>query len=143
MEHWPLYVVIGFAGGVLGAALGVGGGIIYVPALVLLFGFAQREAQGISLLALACTGIAGVILYSTIGNMRFDLKAGVLVGLGSVLGTVAGTAIAAHTPTHILRRAFALLLTVVAIKLFMTKSPPRAAADAEPPPTTGHDGQNR
>ena len=62
-------LVIGFAAGSIAASLGVGGGIIYVPALVAFFGFAQHEAQGTSLALIIPTAIIATIVHQKAGRV--------------------------------------------------------------------------
>jgi uncharacterized membrane protein YfcA len=98
-------LTLGLAAGVLSGALGVGGGILFVPALVGL-GLGQVEAAATSLLAIVPT--AG-------GTVR--LRAAALLGLASIAGVEVGARIATSLPEDVLRRLFALLLLAVAGQL--------------------------
>jgi uncharacterized protein len=107
-----LAALIGLAGGVLAGLFGVGGGIIFVPALVLVLGLTQVHAEATSLLAILPTVIAGTWRQQRYGNV--DWRAGLLVGLGSIAGVEGGVQIAKALPEDVLRRLFAVFMLVVA-----------------------------
>ena len=109
-----LALVLGVAAGVLAGLFGVGGGIVFVPALVLL-GLGQLEAQATSLLAILPTVVAGAWNQHRYGNLR--IRAALLLGLVSVAGVELGARIATSLPELLLRRLFALLLFAVAAQL--------------------------
>jgi uncharacterized protein len=109
-----LAVALGVAAGVLSGLFGVGGGILFVPALVAL-GLGQLEAQATSLLAILPTVAAGAWNQRRYGNLRPRLA--LQLGLASIAGVAAGALIAISLPEEILRRLFALLLLIVAARL--------------------------
>lgn len=109
-----LGISFGLAAGVLSGLFGVGGGILFVPALVAL-GLGQVEAGATSLLAIVPTAAVGVWRQSRYGNMR--VKPALLVGVSSIAGVEAGVRIATAMPEHALRRLFGLLLLGVAAHL--------------------------
>lgn len=109
-----LALALGVAAGVLSGMLGVGGGLLFVPALVAL-GLGQLEAQATSLLAILPTVAAGAWNQRRYGNLR--VRAAAVLGLASILGVLAGASIAIALPESALRRLFALLLLVVAARL--------------------------
>jgi uncharacterized membrane protein YfcA len=92
----------------------VGGGILFVPALVLL-GLGQIEAQGTSLLAILPTVLAGAWNQRRYGNLR--PRTAVVVGAASIAGVEVGARLATELPEATLRRLFAVLLFVVAAQL--------------------------
>ena len=110
-------LVIGLVAGFLGALFGVGGGIVIVPALTLLCGFAARRAAATSLMAVLATAIAGTITYAFRGAV--DVRAAALVGLPAVLGVVVGTAVQQRIPVRHLSYAFALLVAAVGVRLLV------------------------
>lgn len=113
-----LYLVLGIAAGILAGIVGIGGGIIIVPALVFLFGMTQPRAQGTSLAALlAPVGIFAAMEYYKAGNM--DLKAGILIALGIAIGGYFGGAWAQHLPQPVLRKVFGILLLVVGVRFLV------------------------
>ena len=107
-----LVAFLGLVAGVLAGLLGVGGGILFVPALTLGLGLTQLHAEATSLLAIIPTAVAGAAQQYRYGNIRW--RAAVLVGLASIGGVVAGAQIAESLPEHALTRLFALLLLGVA-----------------------------
>ena len=109
-----LAVLLGVAAGVLAGMFGVGGGILFVPALVAL-GLDQLDAQGTSLLAILPTVIVGALNQRRYGNLR--ARTAVVVGLCSIVGVEVGARIVTELPEHVLRRLFAILLFAVAAQL--------------------------
>ena len=108
-------VAIGLVAGVFSAFFGVGGGIVAVPLLILLAGFAERAATATSLMAIAITASAGVLAYALRGEV--DLAYAALVGLPAAAGAVAGSAWQQRISVSTLTYAFALLLCGVAVWL--------------------------
>src|SRR5688500_16542854 len=110
-------VAFGVLSGILASLLGVGGGIFMVPALVLVGGFAQQEAQATSLLVIVPTAIVATVTLRKkgIGDVALATKLGVL----GILGGAAGAAAALALSGDVLRFAFALLLTIVGTKLLI------------------------
>jgi uncharacterized membrane protein YfcA len=117
-------VIVGIAAGVLAGFFGVGGGVIIVPMLVYILGYDQHMASGTSLVALlAPVGILGVMAYYQSGRIGPDnIKAGLLVSLGMFAGTYFGSKIALTLPADLLRKAFAIFLVVIAVRLWMIAS---------------------
>jgi hypothetical protein len=109
-----LAVALGLSAGVLSGLFGVGGGILFVPALVAL-GLGQLEAQATSLLAIIPTVAAGVWNQRRYGNFRPRLA--VVLGVASIGGVGLGALIAVSLPEGILRRLFAVLVLAVAARL--------------------------
>jgi uncharacterized protein len=109
-----LALVLGVAAGVLAGLFGVGGGILFVPALVAL-GLGQIEAQGTSLLAILPTVLAGTWNQRRYGNLR--PRTAVVLGVSSILGVEVGARLATALPEATVRRLFAVLLFGVAVHL--------------------------
>lgn len=110
-------IACGLAAGILGGMLGVGGGIIFVPALVLIVGLSQVEAEATSLLAIIPVAVAAVWRQREYGNVR--IKEGLLVGVLAIAGVAVGVVIANAVSGEILKLAFAALLVLVAIRMAM------------------------
>jgi uncharacterized membrane protein YfcA len=108
-------VAIGLLAGALGGLFGVGGGIIFVPTLVLLLGLGQVEAEATSLLAILPVVAVGTWRQHGYGNVRWRV-AGV-VGLTAIAGVQLGVLTAKMLPEVTLRRLFAVLVLVVAAQL--------------------------
>lgn len=111
----PRLVAIGLVAGFLSALLGVGGGIVVVPLLVVALSWDERDAMGTSLAAIAVTALAGVVVYAMHGEIR--LAEAALVGVPGALGAIAGAALQQRLATRTLSIAFACLLTVVGVVL--------------------------
>jgi uncharacterized protein len=123
-----LAITLGIAAGVMSGLFGVGGGILFVPALVAL-GLGQLEAQATSLLAILPTVAAGAWNQRRYGNLRPRLA--LQLGLASIAGVAAGALIAISLPEDVLRRLFALLLLVVAARLALKTYRSRASYPQE------------
>jgi uncharacterized membrane protein YfcA len=107
--------LIGVLAGIVAGLLGVGGGVLFVPALVLLLGLTQREAEATSLLAIVPVAVVGAWRQGRYGNL--ELRAGLLVGALAVPGSVAGVALANVLPERVLRLAFAAFIVLVAARI--------------------------
>jgi uncharacterized membrane protein YfcA len=116
-----MLLVVGLAAGMLAGLVGVGGGVIIIPALVYLLGFTQKEAQGTSLgILLLPVGILAVINYYKQGYI--DIKAVIIISLAFVIGGFFGSKLALAISQETLRKVFGTLLLVLAIKiLFIDK----------------------
>jgi uncharacterized protein len=108
-------VAIGLAGGILAGLLGVGGGVLFVPGLVIFLGLGQHQAEATSLLAIVPVAIVGTYRQDRYGHVvRPDA---LLLGLLSLAGAAAGVALANALSGAFLRDAFAVLLVLVAAQL--------------------------
>ncbi len=110
-----LVALIGLVGGVLAGLFGVGGGIIFVPALVFGLGLTQLHAEATSLLAILPTAFVGSWRQLRYGNI--DVRAALSIGLASVLGVQAGVAAAESVPETELQRLFGVLLLITAAQI--------------------------
>ncbi len=106
---------VGLAAGVLAGMFGVGGGILFVPALVLIGDLGQLEATATSLAAMVPVVAVGAWRQQRYGNVRW--RAGILIGLLSLPGVAAGAVLAESLPEDVLRTLFAVLLLVTAGRL--------------------------
>lgn len=115
-----LSLVVGFITGIVSGLIGIGGGVVIIPFLVYILHMNQRRAQGTSLgVLLAPIGILAVIEYYKAGNL--DIKIALLIALGFVFGAYFGGAWAQNIPQNVLRKMFAVLLAVTALKMFFQK----------------------
>lgn len=110
-----LIALVGLAAGVLAGLFGVGGGIVFVPALVFGLGLTQLHAEATSLLAILPTALVGSWRQHRYGNI--DMRAALTVGLASVLGVQAGVAAAESLPESSLRRLFGVLLLITSVQI--------------------------
>jgi uncharacterized protein len=106
-------IAIGLAGGVIAGLLG--GGVLFVPGLVLFLGLDQHQAEATSLLAIVPVAIVGTYRQDRYGNVRRDDA--LALGLFSVLGAAGGVALANALSGAVLRDAFAALMVIVAAQL--------------------------
>jgi uncharacterized protein len=108
-------IAIGLAAGIVAGLLGVGGGVLFVPGLVILLGLDQHQAEATSLLAIVPVAIVGTYTQDRYGNVRRDDA--LLLGLLSLAGATAGVVLANALSGAVLRDAFALLMMIVAAQL--------------------------
>jgi uncharacterized protein len=108
-------IVVGAAAGVLAGLLGVGGGILLVPFLVLAVGMTQHEAEATSLLVILPTAVAASVALRRRG--LGDLPIALVIGMVGALGAVVGALLALSLPADVLRAVFAVLLTVAGLRL--------------------------
>jgi uncharacterized protein len=125
-------IVIGLAAGVLAGLLGVGGGVLFVPALVLFIGLDQHHAEATSLLAIVPVALVGTYRQDRYGNVR---RADALtLGLLSLAGAAGGVALANALSGAFLRDAFAALMILIAAQLVhRTLRHPQPPAQASGP----------
>jgi uncharacterized membrane protein YfcA len=119
--------VLGLFAGSLAGLFGVGGGILFVPALTLVVGVPQLRAEGASLLAIIPVSILGSYRQSRAGTVRW--RAALIMGGASVLTAVAGAFLADATPSRVLRTLFAVLLVATAVQLVARTRPRPAPAE--------------
>ena len=110
-----LVILFGVAGGFVGGMIGVGGGILFVPALAIILDEPQVEAEATSLLAIVIVAIAGTIRQRRYGNVR--MGDAFVIGATSVAGVAAGVIIANNISERTLEIGFAILALVIAAQL--------------------------
>lgn len=122
--------VIGIAAGLLSGMVGIGGGIVVVPALVFFFGFSQKMAQGTSLaMLLPPIGILSVLAYYRAGNVRWEV-AGILIA-AFLVGSYFGAKLVVKVNDQTVKKVFAVFMILVAIKyLFFDKPKPASTTPA-------------
>lgn len=109
------YIVLGLIAGGLAATLGIGGGVVYVPAFVSLFAFSQHTAQGTSLAIIVPTTIVAAVAHARAKRVMWPLMA--IVAASGVVGAVAGARTALIMDEELLRRIFAVVLVVIAVRM--------------------------
>lgn len=108
-------LALGFAAGVSGGLMGVGGGILFVPALVICAHLSQIEATATSLVAVVVVALVGTVRQREYGNVR--MRDGIAIGLLAPVGVVAGTALANALPERALELSFAAVQLAFAWQL--------------------------
>jgi hypothetical protein len=112
-----ILILIGIGAGMLGGLVGVGGGIIIVPSLVYFLGYSQKMAQGTSLgILLLPVGILGVLQFYKQGHI--NMQAVWVISAGFLVGSYFGSRIALSLPEATVKKIFATLLVLIAIKMF-------------------------
>jgi uncharacterized protein len=110
-----LAVLLALAGGLAGGLVGVGGGVLFVPALTIFIGLSQVEAESTSLLMIVIVALVGAARQSSYGNV--NLRAALLIGGLSPLGVLLGVAIANNVSERVLQLSFAALALFMAMQL--------------------------
>jgi uncharacterized membrane protein YfcA len=117
-----ILILVGVAAGVLSGMVGVGGGIIIVPALVYFLAFSQQKAQGTSLgILLLPVGILAVMQYYKHGHV--DVKVVLIVSLAFILGSFFGSKLALSLPEATLKKVFAIMMILIAFKMLFLDRP--------------------
>ena len=120
MGQGIILIVVGLAAGVLSGLLGIGGGILIIPALIYFLGYSQHLAQGTTLaLMVPPIGILAAWAYWKEGNV--NLAAVAFICLGFVFGGWIGAKFAGAIPELLLRRSFGVFMGVIAIKMIFGK----------------------
>ncbi|MES2332779.1 MAG: sulfite exporter TauE/SafE family protein [Bacteroidota bacterium] len=124
-----LLILIGIAAGFLSGLVGIGGGVIIVPALVILLGFSQKLAQGTSLgILLLPVGILAVLQYYKQGYLNVNYVA--IVSVAFVLGGFFGSKLALSLSDEKMKKIFAIVMLLIAIKmLFFDTTKPKLPKD--------------
>ena len=116
-----ILLILGLFAGMLSGLVGVGGGVIVIPVLVLFFHFSQKMAQGTTLaLLIPPIGILAVLTYMKAGYV--DFKVAGIIAVGFVAGGYFGAKLVTHLPTTTVERIFGVVLLALAIKfIFFAK----------------------
>jgi uncharacterized protein len=116
---WFLLCLLGFFAGAFSGLIGIGGGIIIVPALVYGFGMSQHQAQGTTLtLLVPPIGLLAAWTYYCQGYV--DLRMAGLICLGFLLGSVLGAKLAIRLPDTFIRRIFSVILILVGLRMWFS-----------------------
>ena len=117
-----IIILVGIGAGMLSGLVGVGGGLVIVPALVYFIGFSQKTAQGTSLgLILLPVGIFGVLQYYKQGHVDFRIVG--ILAIGFLAGSFFGSKIALSLPQETVKKIFAVLMILIAIKMLFLDKP--------------------
>lgn len=123
-------LVVAFAAGMLGGMVGVGGGVLFVPALVVFMGLTQLEAEATSLLAVVAVGAVGAWRQHGYGNLR--PRDALLIGLLSPIGVAIGVVAANEISERVLELLFAALSLYFAFGLARRALRPSRTGSASP-----------
>jgi len=127
VSHVALALALGLAGGILAGVFGVGGGIVFVPALTLGLGLGQLSAEATSLAAIVPVVAVGSFRQHRAGLVQW--RSAAILGACSLVGVLIGAEIALDLPETALRRAFATFLVLSAVQMALrARGQLRAAA---------------
>lgn len=113
-------LILGIIAGYFSGLIGIGGGVIIVPALIILFGFSQHVAQGTTLaLLVPPIGILAVTEYYKKGYV--DTKAAIIICIGFIIGGYLGGKYSVGLPEQLLRRIFSIVIIVIGIRMYFYK----------------------
>jgi len=118
-----LAILVALAGGLAGGLVGVGGGVLFVPALTVFLGLSQVEAESTSLLMIVIVALVGTARQRSYGNVR--LREAVVIGALSPLGVLIGVAVSNSVSQRALELSFAVLVLFVAFGLVRRALSPR------------------
>jgi uncharacterized protein len=110
-----LAALIAVAGGLAGGLVGVGGGVLFVPALTIFLGLSQVEGESTSLLMIVMVALVGSVRQNSYGNV--NVRNAMIIGVLSPLGVLVGVAVANHVSERALQLAFAALALIMAVQL--------------------------
>jgi uncharacterized membrane protein YfcA len=120
LETLLLLIMVGLVTGVLGGMLGIGGGLILIPALVYIFGFSQHQAIGTSL-AIMLPPIGMFAAYNYYKAGQVNLKYALILAAAFMIGSYFSSKLAVNIPENILRKTFSIFLILVAVKMLLSK----------------------
>ena len=115
-----IIAIVGIVAGFVGGSMGVGGGIIIIPALIFVAGFSQKDAQGTSLAVLSLpVALIAAINYYKEGHVNLKF-AGIMI-VTFIIGSYFGSKVALSLPSDILKKIFAVMLIAIGIKMIFGK----------------------
>lgn len=122
IQNLVIIGLIGLAGGVLGGLLGLGGAIIIIPALVMFLGYSQQMAQGTALMMMVLP-VGALAAYQYYQKGYVEIKVALVMSIFFFIGGYFGAKYATHIPQDLLKKLFAFMLMIIAVKmLFFEKA---------------------
>ena len=119
---WWFFIALGVCAGLVSGTLGLGAGVVFVPALVLIWGFEQKSAQGTALAVMVPMTLVGALRYWKNPEVDMSLTIILLIVLGALVGVLAGTELASRLSNPILKKVFSIFLVIVAVRMFIASS---------------------
>jgi uncharacterized membrane protein YfcA len=130
-NYWWAFILLGVLAGIVSGTLGLGSGVVVIPALVLLFSFEQKSAQGTALAVMVPMALVGALRYWKNPAIEMNAVIILLITLGALAGVLGGTELAARLPSGTLRKVFAIFLAIVAIRMFTASPKPQRQGAGE------------
>jgi uncharacterized membrane protein YfcA len=117
---WIQYIALGLVAGIASGLLGIGGGLILIPAMVYIFGLTQHQAQGTTLaLMVPPIGLLAALKYYQAGNVKLGMALFICVGF--FVGGLLGAIVVEKMPDVILKRSFGVILFLASLKMIFGK----------------------
>lgn len=123
---WWLFILLGVFAGLISGLLGIGGGVILVPALIFAANFSQKNAQGMSLAVMIPMALLGAFRYWQNPDVSMNGIVIALIVAGAMIGVFAGTHLVSRLPESYLRKLFAIIMIVIAAKMLIGESKAKA-----------------
>ncbi len=119
-NQYLLLALIGISAGFIGGSMGVGGGVVMIPALIFFMGFSQKEAQGTSLAVLSMP-VLMVAAYNYYREGYINIKYALIMIVTFIVGGYLGSKFAMYMPSATLKKIFAVFLIIIGIKTLLGK----------------------
>lgn len=117
---WIQYIVLGLVAGIASGLLGIGGGLILIPALVYIFGLTQHQAQGTTLaLMVPPIGFLAALKYYQAGNVKLGMA--LFICIGFFVGGLFGATLVEKIPDALLKRTFGIILLLASLRMIFGK----------------------
>jgi uncharacterized protein len=120
MGNIILYVLLGLGAGILSGVVGIGGGVLIVPALVFLFGFSQQQAQGTTL-ALLVPPIGILAAWTYYQHGLVNIKVAAFIAVGFILGSLFGARFAVSLSNTVIEKIFGITIMLIGLKMVVGK----------------------
>ena len=108
-QMWWGLMLLGLVAGIISGMLGLGSGTILIPVMVLVFGFAQKSAQGTALAVMVPMALLGALRYWQNPKIEVNFSVPALIVCGALVGTLIGTKLVGHIPAPMLKKIFGAL----------------------------------
>lgn len=112
-------LAMGLFAGILSGLLGIGGGVVLVPMMVFILGVAQHTAQGISMIVIIPTALAGIMQFHK--DKLIDYRVAAYLATGAVLGALISANFVQNIPADILKRVFGIFVILTGLRMILTK----------------------
>ncbi|KPJ53553.1 MAG: hypothetical protein AMS16_05235 [Planctomycetes bacterium DG_58] len=134
MSQWYVWILFGLLAGFASSLLGIGGGVVLMPLLVMVAGFDQNHARGTALGYMVGTCLVGALAYHMTEKVDLSLWVILLITAGGIVGAVGGWAVGHRISLIWLKRIFALLMVYAAVQMFWSTLGRAGASEGSGPP---------